>query len=149
MAVAKDAPAGAKWYVHVDGDWCLPLPTLSQHRKAYRQYVERLLADVETWCDKGEIATRPVSTVHFGGGTPDVIGWDLLEEVVTFLQDKLAVTSETQWAVETAARGIGPSRVEKLRGLGFRRLHVGVQTLQAPLRKNLGECCRPKRPFGA
>lgn len=84
------------------------------------------------------MGTRPVTTVHFGGGTPDVIGSALLRRLMASLRGALAIGPETEWAVETTVDHATRAHLEELQALGFSRLHVGVQTLADDLRRRLG-----------
>ena len=79
-----------------------------------------------------------MTTVHFGGGTPNAIEPALMSDWIVTLRGRLAVGERTQWAVETTSEDSEPQQVERLLALGFRRLHVGVQTLRDDLRRRLG-----------
>jgi oxygen-independent coproporphyrinogen-3 oxidase len=105
-------------------------------------YIERLKRDIDIWCERGKIGRRPVSTIHFGGGTPLAIGEDRFSELVTILGNHLNVSCQTQLAIETTAACAMPGHINRLMNIGFRRLHVGVQTLNSDLRHKLGMPCR-------
>jgi len=111
---------------------------ISRSRKECAAYVQRLLCDLDYWCEHGGIASRPVTTIHFGGGTPTVLGAELLNDIVKALRERLGVNDQTEWALETTSEGSTPQNVEHLLALGFRRLHVGVQTLDDAVRRRLG-----------
>ena len=111
----------------------------------YREYVERLVHDLDVWCLRGGMAGRCVTTVHFGGGTPDVAGYELLDELMRAIRGRLKVHPGTEWAIETSSQGSAPECVAQLMALGFRRLHVGVQTLDENLRRGLGRVSSPKQ----
>ncbi|MDR1728324.1 MAG: radical SAM protein [Acidobacteriota bacterium] len=104
-------------------------------------YAARLGRDLDIWRGRGRIGERPVSTVHFGGGTPLALGLDRLSKVVAMLGEGLGADAQTQWAVETTASRADAIHVEGLAEMGFRRLHVGVQTLHDALRRRLGRVC--------
>ncbi len=104
----------------------------------YTRYIRRVITDLEAWFLHGNVAHRRVSTVHFGGGTPDVIGYRLLRILVQAVTDRLAVDSDTEWAIETTSQGCSKDTLEALLSLGFKRLHVGVQTLDDCLRRSVG-----------
>jgi oxygen-independent coproporphyrinogen-3 oxidase len=81
---------------------------------------------------------RPVTTVHWGGGTPGVLPPRWLEEVCARLRTGLRITDDTEWAIESPTRLLTPDCVESLLQAGFTRLHVGVQTLDDELRRAIG-----------
>lgn len=104
----------------------------------FTAYIERLKRDLDIWCERGLMRRRPVSTIHFGGGTPLAIGEDRFSEIVNLLDSLLNVNRRTQWAIETTAALAAARHIDRLKSLGFRRLHVGVQTLNDALRRKLG-----------
>lgn len=106
--------------------------------KRYAEYIEHLTRDLAIWRTRGGVGDRPVTTVHFGGGTPDTIGYPLLEELVAVIRRGLATSPATEWAIETTVDGAAPDGLDRLLALGFRRLHVGAQTLDDGLRRRLG-----------
>jgi coproporphyrinogen III oxidase-like Fe-S oxidoreductase len=112
--------------------------------KIYAEYIKSLLRDLDVWCTLGSVDSRPVTTVHFGGGTPDVIGQPFLAELVQILRSRLKTTEKTEWAIETTSDGSSPQSVDRLLELGFSRLHIGVQTLADDLRRRLGRTNRSK-----
>lgn len=61
-----------------------------------------------------------------------------MSAVVEAVRKGFDVRRETEWAMETTAGFLTGPGLEFLWRLGFRRLHVGVQTLEEPLRQNLG-----------
>jgi oxygen-independent coproporphyrinogen-3 oxidase len=100
--------------------------------------VRRIVADIQRWRDDTPAAGWTVTTVHFGGGTPTNLGEAELARVVAKVSTAFAVTPDTEWAIEMTEAGLEPLMLDRLRRLGFRRIHVGVQTLQEPLRQQLG-----------
>ena len=107
-------------------------------QERFGAYLARVKEDLGVWCEQGGMGCRPVTTVHFGGGTPNAIGEVLLGELVSAIREGTAVHSQTEWAIETTSESSSPEHVDRLAALGFRRLHVGVQTLQDELRRRLG-----------
>jgi coproporphyrinogen III oxidase-like Fe-S oxidoreductase/sulfatase maturation enzyme AslB (radical SAM superfamily) len=110
--------------------------------KAYSTYITCLSHDLDTWCTFGGMDSRPVTTIHFGGGTPNVIGQPLLAEFVQILRSRLTTTQKTEWAIESTSDNSSPESLDGLLELGFRRLHIGVQTLYDDLRQRLGRVNR-------
>lgn len=100
--------------------------------------VDRLEAELALWAVEGNLAERPVATVHLGGGTPSFLGAEALARLVATIRRYFAVSVDTEWALESTARELTPALLAALHDLGFRRLHVGVQSLQDDVRRVIG-----------
>lgn len=108
---------------------------LAAHRQAHiERYVDLLGQELQLWSSLGTLSERPVSTVHFGGGTPTCLGPEPFARLVQLLRDHFATGPTTEWALESTVSELSPEMMACLDGLGFTRLHVGVQSLEDPVR---------------
>ncbi len=103
-----------------------------------QEYVDRLCTELDLWAETGTLARRPVPTVHLGGGTPTFLGEKLLSRLVYRCIDRFNISSETEWALESNTTELTPKMLEAMQDLGFRRLHLGVQTMEDAVRKVIG-----------
>src|SRR4029077_399379 len=99
-----------------------------------RLYTQALLHDIEAWASISSLTRREVTTVHFGGGTPNFLDPADLQAIVSGLKANFNITPFTEWALESTTTQMTPESLEQLREMGFTRLHVGVQTLEEPAR---------------
>jgi coproporphyrinogen III oxidase-like Fe-S oxidoreductase/pyruvate-formate lyase-activating enzyme len=102
------------------------------------EYVKALLGEVRAWASLIPLNQCPVTTVHFGGGTPTFLRSDYLRAVVNELRTCFNLGDSTELALESTSSQIDPERLALLSELGFTRLHVGVQSLEDPVRERLG-----------
>lgn len=116
---------------------CYSLKTIPNHRLHF-EYTEKILKDMVCWANFSPLPTRPVTTIHFGGGTPMHLNKECFARIVESIASTFNVTDSTEWAIETTASLLKPNQLSILQELGFKRLHVGVQTLEEPLRKYIG-----------
>ncbi|MBN2404382.1 MAG: radical SAM protein [Coriobacteriia bacterium] len=114
-------------------------------REAVDHYVETLTSEIAAFAALPGLAERPVTTVHFGGGTPLAVGAEMFERVVRILHDSLATHKATEWALESTSRLLDDAHLALLGGLGFTRIHVGVQSMQPQLRQILGRREQPHK----
>lgn len=111
---------------------------LAAHREQHIDgYLDLLAQEMRLWGPLGTLAARPVSTVHFGGGTPTYIGIHPFERLVGLCREHFAADSTTEWALESTASALTAEMLACLGALGFTRLHVGVQSLQDEVRRLL------------
>jgi coproporphyrinogen III oxidase-like Fe-S oxidoreductase len=100
-----------------------------------------LCDELEVWSESSDLGQRPVSTIHLGGGTPAFIGEVALTHLVECFHRSFAVKDKTELALETTVESLSPDMVANLHTLGFRRLHVGVQSMQDEVRSIIGRRC--------
>ncbi len=116
---------------------CYSFRTPANHR-LHREYSQLLLRDIRHWAELEGVRTRPVTTVHFGGGTPNHLAPEHFQSIIQALHTSLTITAETEWALESTATLLTEEQLVRLQELNFRRLHIGVQTLEEPLRQRIG-----------
>ena len=103
-----------------------------------QEYVDRLCDELILWSKQGNLKDRPVSTVHLGGGTPNFIGPNALEKIVSTCKENFQIAPQTEWALEATVEALSPENIEMMDKLGFTRLHIGVQSLQDNVRAVIG-----------
>jgi oxygen-independent coproporphyrinogen-3 oxidase len=112
-----------------------PAADYGQHMNAY---VDALCRDAGAWAAIPPISRRPVTTVHFGGGTPTALPAPLLRRLADQLRSRFAVCPQTEWALESTTSLLTPDCLDFLASAGFTRLHVGVQTMDDAIRCRIG-----------
>ena len=118
---------------------CYSLPFGKRRRQEQEgHYTHTLLNEMDAWLPIIPLHQRSVSTVHFGGGTPNCLSSDVLARIVEHCRRSFRVTPDTEWAIESTSSLLTDRHLRQLQSLGFTRLHVGVQTLEEPLRHTLG-----------
>lgn len=112
---------------------------LRKHRDRHvGQYLDILAQEMRLWSTLGNLADRPVSTIHFGGGTPTFLGEKHFERLVCELRECFHVDPRTEWALETTSSELTDVMLSALGGMNFSRLHVGVQSLEEGVRQIVG-----------
>lgn len=112
---------------------------LGNHKNEHIEcYVDHLCDELRLWSRQGNLSQRPVSTVHLGGGTPAFLGETAFRRLIGACRDNFAVSAETEWALETTVESLTASTIGMLHELGFRRLHLGIQSMQDTVRKTIG-----------
>ncbi len=112
---------------------------LGAHQAEHVQnYVNRLCAELRLWSQQGNLSQRPVSTVHMGGGTPTFLGEAALAQIVACCRAHFAITQDTEWALESTVESLTPGMMATMHRAGYRRLHLGVQSLEEPVRTAIG-----------
>ncbi|WP_165987480.1 oxygen-independent coproporphyrinogen III oxidase [Caballeronia sp. SBC1] len=73
--------------------------------------------------------SRPVSQLHWGGGTPTFLSHDEMAElmIATAESFRLLPDAQAEYSIEVDPREASPETINVLRELGFNRLSFGVQ----------------------
>jgi coproporphyrinogen III oxidase-like Fe-S oxidoreductase len=109
---------------------------LKRHRTRHIEgYIELLAQEMRLWGQLGTLAHRSVSTVHFGGGTPTFLGEEPFARLVQHLRQNFDIDLQTEWALESTTSELNDEMFSLLSTLGFTRLHIGVQSLEDPVRQ--------------
>jgi coproporphyrinogen III oxidase-like Fe-S oxidoreductase len=110
----------------------------AQQAGRIEDYVNRLCDELRLWGASGGLARRPVSTVHLGGGTPTFLGEAALRRIAACCRSHFNTGPETEWALESTVEALTPGMVAAMHEMGFRRLHLGIQSLQDEVRAAIG-----------
>jgi len=100
-------------------------------------YTTLLTQEMRLWSGLGPLAYRPVSTVHFGGGTPTFLGAEPFRRLVQNLRESFHTGPQTEWALESTSSELTSEMFSVLDALGFTRLHIGVQSLEDHVRQHI------------
>lgn len=108
-------------------------------------YVDALVADIERWPG----ATRPATSVFFGGGTPTLLAPAQLGRILRAVTDKTGLAPEAEITVEANPETVDERTFEGLLGAGFNRVSIGVQSLVPRVLVGLGRTHSPERALDA
>lgn len=95
------------------------------------RYVDALIKNIDMIKDAMEFEIEPAA-IHFGGGTPTLIGAERMDRLTGAIKEKLNVGAGVPWTVEATPDSLlREGGVETLRAMkknGVTRLSLGVQT---------------------
>lgn len=117
---------------------CYAFPLTPSRRLEPKRYSELLCKEIAIWERESTLKDRPVSTVHFGGGTPLTIGLNGMERVLRSLRSSFRIGEGTEIAIESTSSILEQQALDTLRAMGLNRLHIGVQSLQDAVRERIG-----------
>ncbi|MGW8246858.1 MAG: oxygen-independent coproporphyrinogen III oxidase [Acidiferrobacterales bacterium] len=101
---------------------------VTKDRSRARPYLDRLEKELTL---QGELydRSRPVTQLHWGGGTPTFISHEEMEQLMrqTARHFSLLPDDEGEYSIELDPREVKPGTLQLLRKLGFNRMSMGVQ----------------------
>ena len=95
-----------------------------------RRYFRQLRRELDLYLERG----FTFRSFYFGGGTPTV----LMDELVAFLEYLHSRLPVEEISLETNPRDVTPETVQTLKGLGVKRLSMGVQSFDDGMLRAMG-----------
>jgi putative oxygen-independent coproporphyrinogen III oxidase len=128
-------------YVHVP--WCVrkcPYCDFNSHEARgevpEQRYVAALTADLEQALPS--VWGRRVHSVFFGGGTPSLLSAAALDEILSTIRARMAVSADAEITLEANPGTFEAQKFAEFRALGINRLSVGVQSFNPEHLQRLG-----------
>ncbi|MGN1139257.1 MAG: radical SAM family heme chaperone HemW, partial [Ruminococcus sp.] len=101
----------------------------------YGEYVEVLNKNIVMWSKK---INKKVDTIYFGGGTPSIIGADLLTEILISIKENFNVSDDAEITLEVNPHSGKFFDFNKAYHYGFNRISIGLQSSNKAELKSLG-----------
>lgn len=107
--------------------YCACNKIVTKKREVAIEYLDLLRNEIALLAPK--FANRPVSQLHWGGGTPTFLDDTQIKSLCKRLRTAFAFRGddEGEFSIEIDPRTVNPARIELLRDAGFNRLSLGVQ----------------------
>lgn len=83
------------------------------------QHINQVACHVDT--------QRPVTQLHWGGGTPNYLDLGAMERLWMMLSQRFSLAAEGEFSIEVNPRLLTREMVHHLRQLGFNRISFGIQ----------------------
>lgn len=124
-------PWNASFYVHIPFcpkrcHFCGCHTEVGAGHEAIRAYLETMLAEADLLLPHID-ARRPVTQIHFGGGTPNAVPFAFLADLLGAIRSKRAIEPDAEVAIECDPNFISEDRLRELGEMGFNRVSFGIQ----------------------
>ncbi len=118
-------------------DYCGCNTAPAAGRSAVDRYVDRLQAEMTRVA--GILGTgRRVTQMHWGGGTPNFLRDEQLTRTWNLCAETFDLEPGGELSLEVDPRMATPRQIERLRGLGFNRISLGVQDFEESVQEAIG-----------
>lgn len=109
---------------------------VTRHSRHGEDYLQQLEAEIRM---QGQLfdRDREVLQLHLGGGTPTFFNDEQLSTMMSWLQSnfKFSMAPQREFSIEIDPRTVDAKRIQRLAGMGFNRLSLGVQDLDPDVQK--------------
>jgi oxygen-independent coproporphyrinogen-3 oxidase len=133
------ASAPLSLYVHIPFCeslcyYCACNKVITRHHDRAAEYLDALETELALMVESLG-AGRPVSQLHFGGGSPTFLSDAELTRVMIALGSAFRLMPDSEISIEVDPRTVTPARLGHIRQLGFNRLSFGVQDFDPEVQK--------------
>jgi len=116
--------------------YCGCMKKVTRHTQQADRYLELLGREIEL---QGALFDhdREVIQLHFGGGTPTFHDDEQLKALMEQLGRHFSLSRDDsrEFSIEVDPRTVGPERLERLAGIGFNRISLGIQDINPEVQK--------------
>jgi oxygen-independent coproporphyrinogen-3 oxidase len=132
-----ELPAQARYALYIHVPFCRTMcwycgchTQVTKGDDALQRYLETLLREIELVARQAP--TRPrVGGLHFGGGTPTILGGDRLLQIAAQLKQYFEFETDAEIAIEIDPRRFSADLLPALTALGVNRVSLGMQSLDS------------------
>jgi len=135
------AAAGAPLSIYVHVPFCESVcyycacnKVVTRHHERAGEYIDALEAEIGLVAASLGVG-KPVSQLHFGGGSPTFLSDAELARAMAALRRTFRLLAGAELSIEVDPRTVTPARLAHLRALGFNRISFGVQDFDAAVQK--------------
>jgi oxygen-independent coproporphyrinogen III oxidase len=126
-----DEPHNVSFYFHVPFcpqlcHFCGCNTELMRQKNFVERYFEAMkkeFNEVAKLIDK----SRPVTQIHWGGGTPNSVPLRIISEVMSLVKSQFEFTPNADVAMECNPTHLTHKQVDELAEMGFNRISIGIQ----------------------
>ena len=137
----ESANAPLSLYVHVPFCrdicyYCACNKVVTRNRNAARDYLDRLHTEIEMQSPLVG-SNRPITQMHWGGGTPTFLDDAEITELMHLLASHFHLLDKgyREYSIEIDPRTIRQDSIALLKGLGFNRISMGIQDFDPLVQK--------------
>jgi len=124
-------PQGISLYLHIPFCpqlclYCGCTTLISRNDELISEYLEVLKKEIKMvakWID----LTRPVTQIHWGGGTPNSLSIEQLSDIMTLIDSTFKIETTTEIAIECHPAYLDIEYLDSLFKMGFNRISLGIQ----------------------
>jgi oxygen-independent coproporphyrinogen III oxidase len=116
--------------------YCGCLTKAVRRRDPVDLYAARLAAEIDLLA--AALPARTVAHLHWGGGTPSILGTQHIGELIERIAAKFDITAIREHAIELDPRRMSPGLVKMLARIGVNRASLGVQDFTPHVQNTIG-----------
>ena len=137
----NQSPENISFYIHIP--FCLRMCYFCgcnsygiKNDTIIHDYIQALKVEINTVI-KGLDKNRPISQIHYGGGTPNAIPVEYLQEINEILFAVFPIIEKPEIAIECNPAYLTFEQMDGLKKAGFKRFSLGIQDFDPEVLKTV------------
>ncbi|MDO9154236.1 MAG: oxygen-independent coproporphyrinogen III oxidase [Paludibacter sp.] len=131
IASNDEHPENISIYVHIPFcpqlcHFCGCNTTTFESAAKIRRYIDCVLKEIDTVAEHID-KSRKVTQIHWGGGTPNSINFDYIEEIIEKIKLHFQWSDNPEIAIECSPAYLSMEDIDRLAAIGFNRVSMGIQ----------------------
>ena len=106
-----------------------------QDRSEVDEYVDALLVEISLKAMSPNVASVPIDSIFFGGGTPSILSPAQIEKIGQAISDHFDLNKLNEFSFEVEAKSTDDERVDALQSIGVTHGRFGFQTFNQNYRR--------------
>lgn len=135
----REKPENISLYIHIPFCprlcfYCGCNTTITRNDKVIEAYMDALKKEINkvaTFIDN----KREVSQIHWGGGTPNALGIDVIKPVMDLIYERFRIREKAEIAMECSPAYLSYDYLDALFDMGFNRISLGIQDFRTEVLK--------------
>ena len=127
----NEQPKAISLYIHIP--FCTQLcfycgctTHISRNNTLYEDYIDALIKEIDLIAEHIDLS-RPVTQIHWGGGTPNALNMDQVERIMNAIYRHFRTDASTEIAMECNPAYLTVKYIDQLLKTGFNRISLGIQ----------------------
>lgn len=116
--------------------YCGCTTLISKKEDLIESYLDALIREIDLVSQRLDL-TRPVTQIHWGGGTPNALTVAQIDRIMDHLRKTFNIGNETEIAIECNPAHLTEVYVNALMKMGFNRISLGIQDFNRDVLKNV------------
>lgn len=118
-----------------------------QKKSVLERYIHAIKQEIKNVSSYLDLHTRRVTQIHWGGGTPNAISMNYIEDVMNLIREKFIIDRNSEIAIECSPAYLEYTDIDLLAKMGFNRMSLGIQDFREDV-LNAVNRKKPKHPVG-
>jgi len=127
----EQKPENISIYIHIPFcpkrcHFCGCSTIVAQRKMVVERYIRALKTEIKLVASQLD-PSRKVTQIHWGGGTPNSISMNYVEEIMDWIHNHFVISDLAEIAMECSPAYLAYEDIDRIAKMGFNRISLGIQ----------------------